>query len=240
MTDLRTFEYDHDGVALKGQLAKPAGTGPHPGVLVMHDARGLGELVQRRARDLAAAGYVALVTDMYGLGRRSTGPEEFGPLFGALQNEPERLRARVVAGFEALRALPEVDAGRIGAIGFCFGGQCVLELARSGAEAQAVVSFHGLLTSRLPARVGEVKAKVLVLTGAHDPFAPIEDVRAIEAEMTAAGANWQMTLYGEGWHAFTDPTADQMTNVPGLRYDPLLAKLSWAQATAFLDATLRG
>jgi dienelactone hydrolase len=239
MTELQTFDYAHDGVALKGRLAIPAGAGPHPAVLVMHDARGLGELVQRRARDLAAAGYVALATEMYGGGVRAEDPRAHGALFAALQDEPERLRGRVVAAFEALRALPAVDAGRIGAIGFCFGGQCVLELARSGAQTRAVVSFHGLLTSRLPARAGAVKAKVLVLTGVRDPFAPVEDVRAFEAEMTDAGVDWQMTLYGEGWHAFTDPSAAEMHMVPGLRYDPLLAKLSWAQATAFLDATLR-
>jgi dienelactone hydrolase len=206
----------------------------------MHDARGLGALVSRRARDLAAVGYVALATDMYGGGKRFENALDAGEPFAALQAEPERLRGRVLAGFEALRAQPRVDGSRIGAVGFCFGGQCVLELARSGADAKAVVSFHGLLTTRLPAQRGAVRARVLVLTGAQDPYAPSEHVEAFQKEMAAAGADWQLTVYGGGWHAFTDPSAVEMANVPGVRYDPLLDRLSWAQATAFLDAVVRG
>ena len=240
MSDLHSIEYGHDGVALRGELATPTGPGPHPAVLVMHDARGLGALVRRRARDLAAAGYVALATDMYGGGKRFENALEAGELFAALQKEPERLRDRVLASFEALKVQPQVDGRRIGAIGFCFGGQCVLELARSGADAAAVVSFHGLLTTRFPAKRGAVKAKVLALTGAHDPYAPLEDVEAFRKEMAAAGADWHLTIYGEGWHAFTDPSAAEMTNVPGVRHDPLLETLSWVQATAFLDALVRG
>jgi dienelactone hydrolase len=102
-----------------------------------------------------------------------------------------------------------------------------------------VVSFHGLLTTQLPATRGAVKAKVLALTGAHDPYAPPEDVEVFREEMTAAGADWHLTVYGEGWHAFTDPSAAEMSNVPGVRHDPLLEALSWAQATAFLDALVR-
>jgi dienelactone hydrolase len=236
MIALRQFDYQHDGLLLKGQLAVPEGPGPHPAVLIMHDALGLGDLVCRRALELAGSGYVALAADMYGLGKRAPDPTEHGVHFAALQAEPEKLRARVVAGYQALRALPEVDAGRISAIGYCFGGQCVLELARSGAEVASVVSFHGLLTTKLPARPGEVKAKVLAITGALDPYAPVADVETFQKEMTDAGGDWQMTLYGRGWHAFTDP--DVSADIPGVRYDPLLDRLSWSQATAFLEATL--
>jgi len=132
-----------------------------------------------------------------------------------------------------------VDAARVGGVGFCFGGQCVLELARSGAPASAVVSFHGLLHTSQPARAGEVKAKVLVLTGARDPYVPAEAVAALQREFSEAGADWQLTVYGEGWHAFTDPNPKK-AEVPGVRYDPVLDRLSWAQATAFLAATLQG
>jgi len=239
MTELRSFEYRHEGVVLNGQLAMPPGPGPHPGVLVMHDLLGQNELVRQRARELAAAGYAALATDMYG-GARRFSVAEVQEVTAPLRADPARLRARVVAGFEAFRELPEVDASRIGAIGYCFGGQCVLELARSGAEARAVVSFHGLLKTDLPARPGEVKAKALVLAGALDPYAPPEDVRAFQAEMSAAGVDWHLTLYGEGWHAFTEEDARDIAEVPGVRYDPLLDRLSWAQATAFLDAVVRG
>ena len=235
MSELRALHYEHEGVGLIGQLAVPDGPGPHPGLLVMHNAHGLGEQVRERALRLADAGYVALATDMYGDGRLFATPQETGAPFAALQDAPERLRGRVLAAYDALRALPQVDVSRIGAVGFCFGGQCVLELARSGADVKAVVSFHGLLKTRLPARPGEVKAKVLVLTGARDPFVPAEDVQTLQTEMTAAGANWQLTVYGEGFHAFSDTDADEAP-VPGLRYDPLIDKLSWAQATAFLEA----
>jgi dienelactone hydrolase len=239
MTELRTIDYAHGDDALQGQLAVPTGPGPHPAVLVMHDARGLGELVRARARKLAELGYVALATDMYGAAGNDKDVRESGELMLALHKEPERLRGRVLAGFEALRARPEVAAGRIGALGYCFGGQCVLELARSGADVKSVVSFHGLLTSEFPAKPGAVKAKVLVLTGAHDPYAPPEHVDGFRKEMTAAGADWQITIYGEGYHAFTDPNAGELTHIPGLRYDPLLDKLSWTSALAMLDATLR-
>lgn len=239
MPELVSVEYAHAGVALKGQLALPGGPGPHPGVLVMHDAHGLGELVRVRAQRLAEAGYVALATDMYGGGRHFENPADCGPLFSEMQADADLLRGRVMAGLATLRARPEVDTGRLGAIGFCFGGQCVIELARSGADLRGVVSFHGLLTTQRPAKPGEVQAKVMALCGAKDPYAPAEHIAGFQAEMTAAGADWQTTVYGEAWHAFTDPGAERMS-VPGVRYDPLVDRLSWAQATAFLDAVVRG
>lgn len=237
MGGLTTFDYEHDGVALRGELATPAGPGPHPGVLVMHDAHGLGAVVRERAERLAQAGYVALATDMYGGGRLFTKSEDAGAPFMELQENPALLRGRILAGLEALKALPQVDKARLGAIGFCFGGQCVLELARSGAAVKGVVSFHGLLKTRLPAQAGAVKAKVLVLTGARDPYAPLDDVAGFQDEMIAAGADWQVTTYGEAWHAFTDPLAETK-GVPGVRYDAFVDRLSWAQATAFLEAVL--
>jgi dienelactone hydrolase len=238
MIDLRTFEYVHDGQVLKGEIARPAGPGPHPAVLVMHHAIGLGSNEMRRTRMLAEAGYVALATDMYGIGKEAVSQDVYAPMFAALQGEPDRLRGRVLAGYDALRALPEVDSARVSAIGFCFGGQCVLELARTGADVASVVSFHGLLTTDRPAAKGAVKAKVLAITGALDPYAPADHVAGFQAEMTAAEVDWQLTVYGQGMHAFTDPSVAQH-GVPGVRYDALLDRLSWAQATAFLEATLQ-
>lgn len=238
MTELSTFAYTHDGETLKGEIARPAGPGPHPAVLVMHHAIGLGPNEMRRAKMLAEAGYVALATDMYGIGTEAVPQDVYGPLFAKLQADPNRLRGRVLAGYETLRAQPGVDKARIGAIGFCFGGQCVLELARSGAPVGAVVSFHGLLTTGLPAAKGAVKAKVLAITGALDPYAPPEHVADFQKEMAAAEADWQLTVYGNGMHAWTDPSVAEH-NVPGVRYDAFLDKLSWAQATDFLAATLR-
>ena len=239
MSQPTPYEYTHDGVRLVGQLSLPKGPGPHPAVLVMHNAHGLGPHTRERTALMAEAGYVALATDMYGDGAYLTEQADLAHHFGGLQGEPAKLRNRVLAGFEALSALPQVDRSRIGAIGYCFGGQCVLELARSGADAKAVVSFHGLLTTALPARPGEVKAKVLVLTGAKDPWAPPQHVEGFKAEMTAARADWQLTVYGEGYHAFTDPHGAEIAGREGIVYDPLLEKLSWAQMMAFLDATVR-
>jgi dienelactone hydrolase len=130
-----------------------------------------------------------------------------------------------------------VDAGRIGAIGYCFGGRCVLELARSGAPVRAVVSFHGVLSTRQPAEPGAVRPTVAVYTGALDPYAPPDHVRAFDDEMRAAGADHHLTVFANGYHAFTDPTPP--TDVgPGLRHDPLLAALSWTGATTLLAHTL--
>lgn len=241
MTELRPFKYVHDGISFIGRLATPAGPGPHPGVLVMHDGQGVADFVCRRAEDLAAAGYAALATDMFGDGKRFTDPAESTPVVMALRNDGPRLRDRVAATFEAFRASPEIDAGRIGAIGYCFGGQCVLELARSTADVKSVVSFHGMLGTHAPGQQGEVKAKILVLTGALDHFVPTRHVEAFQKEMTVAGADWQLTIYGNGRHGFTDPISDAMRAVlPGVGYDSLIDRLSWAQAMAFLDATVRG
>jgi dienelactone hydrolase len=238
MGELRVIDYSHEGVALRGELALPAGRGPHPGVLVMHDAHGLGRQVRERAQRLAQAGYAALASDMYGGGRRFDDPRDCAPLITELHASAALLRGRAQAGLQALLHGADVDPARVGAIGFCFGGQCVLELARSGAALGAVVSFHGLLQTQAPARAGEVKAKVMALCGAKDPYAPAADIAAFQAEMTEAGADWQTTLYGEAFHAFTDPEAGSFP-VPGVRYDPLVDRLSWSQATALLEAAVQ-
>jgi dienelactone hydrolase len=237
---MRTVEYACQGRFI-GRLAVPAGPGPHPGIMVMHDGRGAGDFVCARAEHLAEAGYVALAADMHGEGKVFSDAAAGAAATMALRADGPRLRERVLVAFAAFRDLPEVDAARVGAIGFCFGGQCVLELARSGADAKAVVSFHGTLDTHEPAAPGAVKASVLALTGALDPFAPKAHVEDFQAEMTAAGADWQMTVYGAGLHGFTDPIANEMRKVmPGVGYDARIDRLSWAQAMAFLDAALRG
>lgn len=238
MADLRDMPYKHGDVMLTGRLALPQGGGPHPAILVMHDGAGLGTLVQRRAAQLADEGYVALATDMYGPAGASGDTESIGHIFVELHERPGMLRERTLAGFEALRALPGVDPDRIVAIGFCLGGQCVLELARSGADVRAVVSFHGLLTTKEPAQKGVVKARVLSMTGAHDPHVPENDVAAFQREMQNADVDWQATVYGLGWHAFSDPDVGRRSDIAGVRYDSFLERLSWAASTEFLTATL--
>ena len=190
----------------------------------------------RRAR-LAEAGYLALATDMLGGGRFYATPEETGVAVAPLFADPHLLRGRVTAWFDWLKARQEVDPARMGAIGYCFGGQCVLDLARSGADVKLVVSFHGLLQTALPAPPGGIKAEIAVYSGARDPFVPREVVTAFQDEMLAARARWQITVYGEAYHSFTDPDASAL-GLEGLAYDPLAEKLSWNATELLLEALL--
>lgn len=226
----------HDDVELIGEIAIPAGTGPHPAVMVMHNALGMDDFIRDRVRRLARLGYVAIATDMYGQGRDGfrDDPQAGGSLMMALVNKPEHLRARVVAWYEKLKSHPQVDAARIAAIGFCFGGQCVLELARSGVDAKAIVSYHGLLTTALPAQPGAVQAHVTVYTGAKDPYVPAADVAALRHELNEAGAHFQITEFSDAYHAFTDPRSAGLGR-PGIGYDKIADAVSWAGTLALFE-----
>jgi dienelactone hydrolase len=239
MTELRTISFHHENADLLGQLAMPTGPGPHPAIMVMHNAFGLGQHMQDVALRLAEQGYIALATDMYGGGVLHKTSEETAVSFVPLVQTPGLLRARVVAWYEHMKALPGVDSTRTGAIGYCFGGQCVLELARSGADVKAVVSYHALLTTKQKAPPGGVKAYVAAYTGARDPYAPYDHVQALRDELLAAGALWQITEFGDVYHAFTDPEADKQP-VPGLAYNPLADKVSWAGTLALLESLVKG
>jgi dienelactone hydrolase len=161
----------HDGVDLVGQVNLPDIPGRRPAVMVMHNAHGLGEQVRQGACRLADLGYVAVATDMYGGGRHHDDPEASGRSMMEFFDAPERLRARMVAWYEALKKRPDVDPERVAAMGFCFGGMCVLELARSGADAKAFISFHGLLSTNQPAPPSSVEGSVAIYTGGKDPYA---------------------------------------------------------------------
>jgi dienelactone hydrolase len=238
MTELRAMAFDHDGVELVGQIAVPKTPGPHPAVMVMHTALGLDEMMRERVRHLARLGYVAVATDMYGGGVDCrTDPKSAGTLMKDLISPPQRLRARAVAWYEQLKARPEVDPQGVAAMGFCFGGQCVLELARSGADVKAVVSFHGLLSTSMPALPGAVRGQIAIYTGAKDPYAPAEHVMALQQEMAAAGARFQVMVFSEACHAFTDPNAGALDR-EGIAYDPIADHVSWAGAIALLEATI--
>jgi dienelactone hydrolase len=203
-----------------------------PGVLVVHEAWGLGEHAMERAKMLAGMGYVAFAADMFG-GRKQIGSmDEVMKVLGDLLGSPPKVRARAGAALATLAAQPQVDAKRLGAIGFCFGGSTVLELARGGSDLAGVVSFHGGLESQGPAASGAVKAKVLVCTGADDPMIPPTQVVAFEDEMRKAGADWQVISYGNTVHSFTNPTADGSVS-PGILYNKSTDKRSWAAMTSF-------
>ena len=232
------IDYRADAV-MRGYLAfDEAKAGPRPGVLVFHEGLGLGEFVMARARRLAELGYVAFAADMFGERRQARNLQEVAKLVGDLRNEPETLRGRGRAALATLKAMPQVDAGRIAAIGFCFGGSVVLELARDGADLKAAVSFHGVLTTRMPAEPGRVKASVLVLTGADDPLAPPEQVAAFEAEMRAAQVpDWQLISYGNTLHGFTNPAADGSMLRTAL-YSAQADRRSWASMRGLFDEVL--
>jgi dienelactone hydrolase len=231
----RDIDYRDPTANLRGYLAwDETAAEPRPGVLVFHEGLGLGEFAMARARMLAELGHVALAADMFGDRRQARNLEEAGKLIGELRNEPEMLRARGRAALATLAALPQVDASRIAAIGFCFGGSVVLELARGGADLKAVVSFHGVLATKTPAVSGKVKASVLVCTGADDPLAPPDQVMAFEAEMRAAGVqDWQVISYGGTLHGFTNPAADGSI-LPSARYNERADRRSWQAMQSFL------
>ncbi|MDI1262666.1 MAG: dienelactone hydrolase family protein [bacterium] len=224
----RDIEYRSDEV-MRGYLAfDETASGKRPGVLVFHEGLGLNEFAMERARRLAGLGYVALAADMFGNRRQGANLQEIATLVGGLRATPERLRARALAAMNALAALPEVDSGRMAAIGFCFGGSVVLELARAGAELKAVVSFHGVLGTRLPAQPGAVKASVLVCTGVDDPLALPEHVAEFENEMKAGAVrDWQVIAYGNTLHGFTNPAADGSMMRTAL-YSAQADRRSWA------------
>jgi dienelactone hydrolase len=231
--------YRDDAVNCRGFVAyDDTASGRRPGVLVFHEGLGLGEHIIERARRIAKLGYVALAADMFGERRQARDLEDMRGLVGDLRNEPMKLRARARAALTTLASLPQVDAGRLGAIGFCFGGSVVLELARDGADLKAVASFHGVLASKAPALPGKVKASVLVLTGANDPLAPPDHVAALENEMRAAAVrDWQVVTYGNTSHAFTNPAADG-SFLSGTLYNEQSDRRSWAAMISFLEEIL--
>jgi dienelactone hydrolase len=233
------IDYRAEAVNLRGYLAfDETAAGRRPGVLVFHEGLGLGEFAMARARMLAELGYVALAADMFGDRRQARNLQEVVKLVGDLRNEPEKLRARGSAALTTIAALPQVDANRIGGIGFCFGGSVVLELARDGADLKAAVSFHGVLATRMPAASGKVKASVLVCTGADDPLAPPEQVKAFEDEMRAAGVrDWQVVSYGNTLHGFTNPAADGSMMRSAL-YSAQADRRSWASMRSLFEEVL--
>ena len=235
----RDIDYRCGETSLRGYLALGENAAERrPGVAVFHEGLGLGEFAMERARRLAGLGYVALAADMFGDRRQASNLQEVATLVGGLRAEPEKLRARGRAALATLAALPQVDAGRLAAIGFCFGGSVVLELAREGANLKAVVSFHGVLATKMPAQPGQVKASVLVCTGVDDPLAPPEQVADFENEMRTGGVkDWQVIAYGNTLHGFTNPAADGSMMRTAL-YNEQADRRSWASMKSLFDEVL--
>jgi len=211
-------------------------TAPQPAVLISHAWGGRDEFVERKARRLAWQGYATFALDMYGGGRRGSSEEENRSLMAPLVQDRAMLARRINAALTALKAEPRVDAGRIAAIGFCFGGMCALDLARSGADLRGVASFHGLLKSNgLPPQ--PVKARVLVMHGFEDPLATPDDLLALAHEFSAAGADWQIHAYGHTRHSFSNPAANKPEG--GMVYNAVADRRSWHALLHFLEEVLR-
>ncbi len=188
-----TVEYRHGDTVLEGYLAyDDALTGPRPGILVVHEWMGLGPYAKRRAEQLAGLGYIALAADMYGKGVRAKDHDEAAKLSGIYRSDRQLMRGRIGAALDVLKRQPQADPKRLAAIGYCFGGTSVLELARSGAAIVGVVSFHGGLDTPTPGDAKQIRAKVLVLHGAEDKFVTQEKVEAFKREMDAAGVDYRL------------------------------------------------
>ncbi len=233
MPQLQAITCDHDGFKLQGLIAVPEGVGPFPAVMVMHSALGLRHMVGEIALKLARLGYLAVATDMYGPEADISSGEAAGVHYMALLGAPEKLRARTACWYDVVAARSDVDAARIAAIGYCFGGKCTMELARSGRDVVAAVSYHGLLTTHAPAKPGDIKGEVVAWCGALDPYGPPEETVGFRAEMVAAQASWQISEFGKVAHGFTDPAAEGA--MPGIEYDALADKTSWAGTLALLE-----
>jgi len=204
----KPIDYEHQGTTLSGTLVYDDKLeGRRPGVLVVHDWMGHGPFSIEKAKELAALGYVAFAVDMYGKGIYCKDAKEAAGRAGQLKADRPLLRGRILAALDVLKNQPQVDAGKIGAMGFCFGGTTSLELARSGADISGVVSFHGGLETPLLAEPGKVKGKILALHGADDPFVPPTEVANFEKEMKAAKCNWELVAYGNAVHSFTNKAA---------------------------------
>lgn len=229
----RPVPLHHDGLALEGLLVSDAAT-PAPGILIFPTIMGRSDLELGFARRLGALGYTAMVADLYGA--VGLPREECRERMNALLADRARLQDRLLAVLDAFREQPEVDAGRVAAIGYCFGGLCALDLARTGADIRGAASFHGLFTPPGNREGTPIRAKVVAFHGWDDPMAPPASVEALASELSRAGADWQIHAYGNVMHGFTNPSADDPGR--GVVYDPVADARSWASLQLFLAECL--
>jgi len=234
----REVSYSADGTTLKGFLAYDSSkVGKRPGVIVVHEWWGLTDYAKKRAKMLAKLGYVAFAVDMYGNGVTVDNPKDAGRLAGEALHSMDTATARFNAGLNILKEQPETDTSKIAAIGYCFGGGVVLDMALAGDNLNGVVSFHGDLPTGKVANPQDVKAKVLVCTGGADPFNPKKKVDAFEDAMNTAKVDYKVISYPGAEHSFTNPAADSLGkkfNLP-IAYNKQADEKSWAAMQNFFD-----
>lgn len=229
----KRIEYRDGDILLEAYMAcDDSGPDHKPGVLISHAWGGRGEHEEGKAERLAELGYVGFALDLYGKGVKGSGPKENSALMQPLLDDREMLQRRMQLALTVIRKQKEVDSERVAAMGFCFGGLCVLDLARTGADILGAASFHGLFST--PGNTGNnrISAKVLVMHGWDDPMATPEQVLSLADELTSMGADWQIHAYGNTMHAFTNPTADNVDM--GTVYNEVADRRSWQNLQLFL------
>jgi dienelactone hydrolase len=231
----KTVSYQENGVSLQGYLAYDnALKGKRPGVLVVHEWWGLNEYAQKRARQLAGLGYVAFALDMYGKDKVTDHPDQAKEFMSKVTANVETWQKRALAGLAVLKKQSITDPSRIAAIGYCFGGSTVQQLAYSGADISGIVSFHGSPIPPTESAAKHTKAKILICHGAADPFTKPEALQAYIAAMNASGLNWEMIIYGNAKHGFTNPGADKH-GMAALGYNPTADRRSWDNMKQFFN-----
>lgn len=230
---IRLIDYVHNDTELEAFFACEENShGQRPAVLITHMWGGRVPFVDEKAEQLASLGYAAMALDMYGKDVRGSTPDECRALMAPLKEDRPLLQSRMKAGLDTLRAQAEVDPDNIVVIGYCFGGLCALDLARTGAKIKGAVSFHGLLNPPGNTEGTRIQAKVLVLHGDQDPMADPDQMNALREELTAAEADWQIHIYGNTLHAFTNPAANDREF--GTVYNEAADKRSWQTFLNFL------
>ncbi len=234
----KVVEYEFDGIKLKGFLAyDDAVKEKRPGILVVHEWWGLNEYAKDRCKKLAELGYVAFAVDMYGDGKTTEHPDDARKMATMVRENVKVWRGRAEAGLKQLKAQPNVDADKIAAIGYCFGGSTCLQLAYSGADLKAVATFHAALPKPTEAEAKAIKARILVCHGDADFFIPPEAIKAFREALDGAKVNYEFKGYPDVVHSFTVPEADKV-NIKGMKYDKAADEDSWKRMRALFRDTL--
>lgn len=230
-----TIKYEHDGQQLQGFMAwDDAVTGKRPGVLVVHEWWGMDEFAQNRAKMLAKEGYVAFALDMYGVGKVTEHPSQASEWASQIRENVGKWRERASKGLQILRDNPNVDTTKVAAIGYCFGGATVMQLAYAGEDLKGVASFHGSLPVAEGDEATKIRGKVLICHGAEDSFIPAERAADFRKALSEAKVDWTMVYYGNAVHSFTNPAADSR-GVQGLAYDKKADERSWQHLRQFFQ-----